>query len=220
MTSHSSRSHNILRMVHGVEESNDVLLKWRIPLLCGLGGLFLLIVGWRVYGYKTGEKVEFIDSASLEAEIIQVDISGAIQKPDVYEIAAGARVQDLLEIAGGFSEEADQVWVARKINLAAKLIDGGKIYIPKVGEVGPPAGGVVKVEQGNTTEVLSETIAKDIVNINTASKDELEDLPGIGPVTAEKIIGNRPYQTIEELVTKKAVGQKTLDKIREQLSVY
>lgn len=192
-------------------------MKWRLPIFFGVGGLLLLLVGWRVYGYKTEEKVEFIDSNGPEAEIIRADISGAVQKPDVYEMAAHARIQDLVEIAGGFSEEADLVWVAKRLNLAAKLTDGVKVYIPKTNEVDEVSTkGRLAVGQ----DVLPETTTKDIVNINTASKSELEELPGVGPVTADKFITNRPYQAIEDLVTKKVIGAKTLEKIKEMVSVY
>lgn len=188
-------------------------MKWRLPTFICIGGILLLFVGLRVYGYKTGEKVEFIETKELETESIRVDISGAVEKPGVYEMVTDQRVADALEIAGGLSEEADREWVAKRLNLAAKLTDGWKIYIPKSGEGD-------QENKENQGMVLAETISEDILNINTASKSELEDLPGIGPVTAEKIITNRPYQNIEELVTKKVLGAKTLEKIKEHVTVF
>lgn len=182
----------------------------RMPLFFALAGLFLLIVGWRIFVFQEPATVEFV-SESPESTLIKVDISGAVVSPDVYELPSGARIGDLLDRAGGLSEEADKEWIARSVNLAGKLVDGTKLYIRPMGEVINTAGA------GNVLSLVSGTEA---ININTASKTELESLPGIGPVTAEKIISGRPYETIDELVSKKAIGAKTLEKIREKIRVY
>lgn len=131
-----------------------------------------------------------------------VDVSGAVEKPGVYDLPAEARVQDALVAAGGMSSEADRKFVSKNLNLAAKITDGGKIYIPLAGEV---VAGV------NTSS---------LININTATASDLDALSGVGPATAEKMINNRPYGSIEELVSKKVVGQKVFDTIKEKISVY
>jgi competence protein ComEA len=100
------------------------------------------------------------------------------------------------------SEEADRDWVETTLNLAAKVSDGDKLFIPTIGE----------------TEV--ESSASDKININTASLSQLDTLYGVGPATAQKIIDGRPYSKIEDLVAKKAVSQTVFDRIKDEISLY
>lgn len=134
-------------------------------------------------------------------EKIAIDVAGAVLKPGVYKLASDARIQDGLVAAGGISEDADRAWIDRYINLAAKVADGTKIYIPFKGE------NMV----GNTSSTI---------NINSASQSGLESLSGIGPVAAEKIIANRPYGAIDELLTKKVVGKSVFEKIKDHITTY
>jgi len=103
-------------------------------------------------------------------------------------------------MAGGLSGNADQ----SKINLAAKITDGQKIYVFAQGE------------NTGTTSIkgITSITGSDLININTASESELDKLPGIGPVTAQKIITSRPYSSLEELLTKKAVSSSVYEKIK------
>jgi competence protein ComEA len=121
---------------------------------------------------------------------------------------ADARVHDALVAAGGLTENADR----KAVNLAAKIADGQKIYIPAIGE------SPVQV-LGSTVSGSSGTDGSGLVSVNNASQSELESLPGIGPVTSQKIIDGRPYSSIEDLVSKKVVGQKTYDKIISLISL-
>ncbi len=143
------------------------------------------------------------DKQNLKPGNMVVDIEGAVQKPGVYKLSYDARVQDLLIAADGLGKDADREKVAKSLNLAAKLTDGAKIYIPFNGE------GSVMGEATNGP-----------ININSASVSDLDSLPGIGKITANKIIANRPYGNIEELVAKKIVGQKVFEEIKEKISVY
>lgn len=149
---------------------------------------------------------------------IYADIEGAVAKPGVYKLPQDSRIQDVLIAAGGLSSEADRSWVAKNLNLALRLNDGAKIYVPKTGE----ASSVLLKNSGSTgnTGSVGASGGTDLVNINTASESELDALSGIGPVTAQKIIDNRPYNSIEEMVSKKAVTQKVFDKIKEKLTIY
>ena len=104
--------------------------------------------------------------------------------------------------AGGLASEADQA----KINLAAKVADGQKIHIASQYEA-----------TSNTQQVISSE--SNLININTASEAELDKLPGIGPVTAAKIISLRPYGTLEELLSKKAVSSSVYGKIKDLVSL-
>ncbi len=135
-----------------------------------------------------------------------------MQKPGVYELSFDSRVKDALLAAGGLSKEADSNMVSKSLNLAAKLKDGAKIYIAYSGEpenlTGAVGGGVLGVGE-----------AEAMVNINSASQAELDSLAGIGEVTANKIIGQRPYTDIEDLLKKKIVGQKVFDGIKSKITV-
>lgn len=109
--------------------------------------------------------------------------------------------------AGGLASSADRDYVAKHLNLAQKLSDGAKIYIPKDGEV----------VNGASTTVLAEQ-AGGLININTASLDSLDSLSGIGQVTAQKIMNGRPYADIQELITKHIITQKVFDKIKSSIT--
>lgn len=142
---------------------------------------------------------------------LTVDVSGAVLHPGVYNLESESRVADALSFAGGITGEADGQWVEKNINRAAKIVDGTKIYIPFVGDkvLTSSNGGIVA---GISTNSKS-------TSVNLATQAELETLTGVGPVTAAKIIENRPYQTLEELVTKKAIGQSLYDKLKGELSL-
>lgn len=148
---------------------------------------------------------------SKEAVIV-VDIEGAVNYPGVYKLAPSSRIEDAFVAAGGLRQDADEAAIAMSMNRAAKLIDGAKIYIPFMGEADNTS-----VAGDQTSSAIS--VRSLGVNINTASKDELEALSGIGPVTAEKIIGGRPYLHIEELVEKKAMSQSVFMKLKDQLTL-
>ena len=152
-------------------------------------------------------------AASPTIKQITVDIEGAVKKPGVYALSADSRIQDAILAAGGMSSAADRKIVAQNINLAAPLTDGAKLYIPAVGEQ--------MVTSSGASDTSSGTVAgSTTVNINQATEEQLDGLPGIGPVTAQKIIANRPYQNVDDLLNKKVVGQSEFTKIKDQVSAY
>lgn len=161
----------------------------------------------------SGEKES---KTSAEKGNIVVDVSGSVAKPGVYRLSENARIEDAILAAGGFSEDADVDWTQHSLNLAAKVSDGMKIYIPKVGEETERDKGVIG---GGTSVGVVGASTNGLVSINSASSSDLEDLPGIGPVTAGKIIDNRPYGSLDELMSKKAVGNATFEKIKELISL-
>lgn len=142
--------------------------------------------------------------ASVAGEIsgrrIQVEASGAVEKPGVYDMPYDSRVKDVLIIAGGLVSKADRNYISKNINLAQRVVDGGKIYFPYVGESG-------------------QTTVGGLININLATATELDSLPSVGPVTAGKIITGRPYQDISELVSKKVVSSSVFQKIKDKIAV-
>lgn len=177
-----------------------------IPLLLGLIGLLLLSYGL-ISLLSSSEKDTVVIEKSEDNNVsskIKVDIEGAVVNPGVYELDNTARIQDALIAAGGFSASADRTIVSKKLNLASRLIDGSKIYIPQKGE---------------ETILTSSGSVEGTININSATAEQLDTLSGIGPTTAEKIINLRPYSSLGDLVTKKAVSQKVFDSIKDKISL-
>ncbi len=163
--------------------------------------------------FKPAAEVAGAATSSGSFAKIKVDVEGEVLHPGVYDLDLNSRVQDALIAAGGLSSTADRNYVNRTINLAQKIADGAKIYIPKIGEAAvsnSAAGSAVTTSVSNTSGPIS---------INSATAQELDSLPSIGPVTAQKIIDNRPYNTIDDLVAKKAVGKATFEKIKDLISL-
>ncbi|MBI2326750.1 ComEA family DNA-binding protein [Candidatus Curtissbacteria bacterium] len=173
------------------------------------GGLFVLALGAGLFFFKnqnSSSDIQIIATTKStergEPTEIVVHVDGAVLSPGVYKLAAGLRVDDAIKMAGGLTEDADQT----KINLAAKLADGQKIYVFATGEQ------VIS----DKSQVISQSTS--LVNINAASESELDKLPGVGPVTAQKIIASRPYSSLEELLTKKAVNKSVWEKIKGMIA--
>ncbi len=196
-----------------------------LPLALGLFGLILFIYGLIALlgsaSNKSDLTFEPAKSASNSAQTqtntqnIIVDVEGAVVKPGTYSLNQGARVQEALVLALGLSEKADRNWVEKNLNLAAKLSDGAKIYIPRLGEAQNSTTNVVQGVSSGTDTVGSSAL----INVNNASLGELDTLPGVGPATAQKIIGNRPYTTVDELLSKKSVNSKVFSQIKDRVSV-
>lgn len=186
-----------------------LLKKYWLPAGLGTLGLMLLVSGLISSLNSKPEQIIFNSAQETKANPtknkIVVDVSGAVIKPGIYSEEEGARIQDALISAGGLAQNADRDWISKNVNLAQKLTDASKIYIPKIGEQVTAASGFE---------------AKNSININSASLSELDSLPGIGPVTAQKIIDNRPYSSVDELLSKKVLTQKIFDKIKPNLSAY
>jgi competence protein ComEA len=170
------------------------------------------------------------------SSMIVAEISGAVNKPGVYSFAGQARVVDLLGKAEGFKEEASEVWISRRLNLAAEISDAQKVYIPfkwdeeELIESTNKVATLVNTTLLNGKETVSstgkngngeESIAEGeriSLNVNTATLEELEELKGIGPSYAQRIIDNKPYEDLYELEEKSGVPVGTLEKIADSLS--
>jgi len=158
---------------------------------------------------------------------IFVDLSGAVKKPGLYEIEFGARLKDIIDKGDGLSDEADTTFFQQNFNLAQVVTDQEKIYIPSILEI----NNGVFIQNQRTLDYLSPGISsnkgvindapttENKININSATIDELDQLPGIGQATANKIITNRPYTTIDDLITKKVVSKSVFDNIKGQISL-
>lgn len=155
---------------------------------------------------------------------MQVHISGAVENPGVYALSPGDRVQDAVAAAGGFTAEAQD----SGLNLAALLEDGARVQVPAKPQAESPAPttGVQPKEEETTDQPPSppapEASTK-LVNINTATQEELETLSGIGPATALKIITfrteNGPFGSIEEIQKVSGIGPVTFENIKDFIRV-
>jgi competence protein ComEA len=155
--------------------------------------------------------------ASPAPPLLVVEVGGAVLHPGVYRLVAGSRVGDAVEAAGGFGPSVDAGAADLGLNLAAPLTDGQAIHVPRRGEVADASGGGGSVAGGGAT--TSSPGAGALVDINHASAEALDALPGIGPATAAKIIGARPFTSVDDLVKRKVLGAATLAKIRALVTV-
>ncbi|HAA90760.1 MAG: Competence protein ComEA [Thermoanaerobacterales bacterium 50_218] len=157
------------------------------------------------------EPAPLLSEEEREAEkTIAVHVAGAVQKPGVYYFPQSARVIDAVEEAG-LLDEAD----LDQLNLARILSDGEKVYVPRVGEVTnliPDNGSVFESPSGSGK-----------INLNTASAEELEELPGIGPVLAQRIIDYREkhgyFKRIEDVQNVSGIGSKRFEQIKDLVTI-
>ncbi len=147
-----------------------------------------------------------------ENKEVMVHISGAVKNPGIIKLDSSKRVVDALEMAGGATDEAD----LDRINLAAKLHDEEKIYIPKIGE--DPKNEIAPLMSSGTSGKASDKI-----NINTADSSELQKIPGVGAKTADKIINYRsqnPFSSIEDIKNVDGIGDKKFESMKDYISTY
>jgi len=157
-----------------------------------------------------------LQSAPTKAPIA-VHVIGAVPRPGLYEFSEGARVQDAIDAAGGLLSSAN----VNSVNLAALLEDGQQLNIPfKDGEAPDVTSSDDElVLPGATEESVVTADGGDKININTASVEEFDALPGIGPTIAQRIVDyrteNGPFQTIEDIMNVSGVGPSTFDNIKD-----
>ena len=194
----------------------EILDKFKIPIGLSLVGIVLIIGGMVTSGIgKQNQKTYPKESLIESVKGISVDVSGAVLKPGVYQLTKDARVEDAISTAGGFSEEVNKEYISKYLNMAQKLSDGSKIYVPFAGDPSTGSG-----EGGGISSPGGVISSQGKININSSTQSELEALPGIGPVTAAKIISGRPYQKIENLLDQKIVSKSVFEKIRGSISIY
>ncbi|WP_366247198.1 ComEA family DNA-binding protein [Terribacillus aidingensis] len=137
-----------------------------------------------------------------------VDIKGEVQNPGVYELAPDSRVEQAIDAAGGLTDKAE----ARSINLAQRVADEQVIYVAAIGE-----GGDLPAQSAGTNA------SSDKININQADSEELTELNGIGEAKAQAIVAfreeNGPFTSIEQLTEVPGIGEKSLENMKEQISL-
>lgn len=191
----------------------------------GLSLIWAAILGAALFMARrpTAEPIEIIPPPTGAAEArpaasptpgpLRVDVAGAVQAPGIYTLPAGSLIADAIAAAGGPAPDAD----LDRINKAAALQDGVQVYVPRIAQplptlINPPtAPAVTRAGQAPTSG--------DLVNLNTASLEELDALPGVGPATAQRIIEGRPYGAVEDLLRVKGIGQATFDKLKPLVTV-
>jgi competence protein ComEA len=181
-------------------------LWWGIAygVLCGLLATGIILLVSRT---PRGEAIELRPPPSPQP--ILVDVTGAVIQPGVYSLPYGSRVVDAIEAAGGLTDDA----LTRSLNLASILEDGQKVWVPQV--TATPLPGTPPDVRASGVEIL--------VNINTSSQSQLEELPEIGPVTALAIIAyretNGPFLKIEDIQKVDGIGTVTFEKIKDLITV-
>jgi competence protein ComEA len=197
----------------------------RWPILGGIvaaAGLFLVALGLVVSGPQPQTAVGVgVGQLAAAASIgpgpttpipttLVVHVAGAVRRPGLVRLAAGSRVADAIEAAGGLGPRVDAARVDRELNLAATVADGDRILVPSRDDTATTGPGA-------TSGGAAAGSSPGRVDLNHASAEALDTLPGIGPATAAKIIAAReekPFSSLDELVSRKVLGQATLTKIK------
>ena len=190
--------------------------------------IILLIIGWRIYTQEQNAitivpAVDSIESSiekeNMQEEICIVHISGAVSNPGVYQLNGNKRIIDVVKIAGGELENAN----VDAVNLAAHIFDGQKIVIPFLAE-NSGENNNQNVLPNNNPEQYGYSSQNNLVNLNTATSSQLEDLPGIGPVLAKSILEYRQkygqFRDIADIKNVGGIGEKRFESIKEYITVY
>ena len=193
--------------------------------------LVIILIGWKYYDSKNYEEVnsqEILNSntkkeninSNEEEDMMAVHITGEVKKSGVVKIKEGSRIEDIIEAAGGLTENAD----ITNVNLAFVVEDGMKIRIPSINEektdedyITEDSGkGVIMTDENTST-------SSSVININTASESELEQLPGIGPSISSRIIEyrnkNGKFKSIEDIKNVTGVGDSKFEKIKDLIKI-
>ena len=208
---------------------DDFLERWRIQIIAVLlvvigVGIIVLLARWPRLSSSVAEagsapsklpQTVLPAIRTAEPRQLKVYVTGAVMRPGVYTFRDGDRVEDALKAAGGATADAD----LSRLNLAQRLRDEGYVTVPRKSDTP-----VLAPTFSSASGPVSSPAASGKVNINTASLAELDALPGIGATYAQRIIDyrtkNGPFQTINDLVSKKIVPQSTFDKMKDLIAVW
>ena len=173
-----------------------------------LAGRFLLGAGTTTVAPLPPPPSEGAGVAGLPTARVVVDVVGAVRRPGLYRLGQGSRIADAVARAGGATGKAE----LSMVNLAAPLADGEQVVVPKRDAAGAAAGGVA----GGSAEAGPSTGP---VHLSTATLDQLDSLPGVGPVTAQKILDYRAkhgaFSSVDELDAVPGIGPSRMDQLRD-----
>jgi competence protein ComEA len=171
----------------------------------------------RISARAVDRAVTTTTTTSTNQSRIAVHVAGAVARPGVVELPTGARVIDAVEAVGGAPAEAD----LDRLNLAAKLVDGERVFVPKVGQADPGVAAGDAAATGDSSSASTTPSAK--VDLNTATQTQLEALPGIGPAYAQAIIAERQrrggFKAVNELRSVRGIGDKRFAEIAPLVTV-
>ena len=195
---------------------NQIIIAFIAIIICIVIVIYILSLNQQ--NFNNYEDLEITDTEEIveepeEKEKIKVHIAGSVVSEGIVELEEGARVADAIDQAGGTTADANM----NQVNLAYKVQDGQKIYIPNINEeeyeITEDMEGIQNIYETNS----------DIININTATQTELELLPGIGPSTASKIIKyreeNGEFKTIDDIKNVSGIGDAKFESIKDQITV-
>lgn len=197
----------------------------RRRIALGVGGALAAMVVAMLVVWPAGGPPAEVDlpaaadpGAPAGREPVHVHGAGALVRPGLYRLPAGSRVADLIEAAGGPTAEAD----VHQLNLAARVSDGDRVYVPRIGEVTTGEAGAGQADgAGPGAGAVASQGGK--LDLNTATQAQLEDLPGVGPATASAILDERKrrgrFKSVEELLDVRGIGPAKLDQIRDLVRV-
>lgn len=155
-----------------------------------------------------------------------VEVAGAVARPGLYHLAAGSRVADAIAAAGGYSRRVDATRTTAAVNLAAHLADGDRVLVPSRDDPAATrggSGGSASVGADGSSSSPGGAAGSALLDLNRATAAELDALPGIGPVTAAKIVAarqERPFRSVAELRERKLVGPSVFARLRSLVTVH
>ena len=177
-------------------------------LIAVVAGIAVVYAIFQAIDERSGPPILIEDAAATVPVVIEV--RGEVEAPGVYELPPGARLQDAITAARGLSNNAD----LSTVNLARRLRDGELVVILAL----PSPGSTPAVPASGVGDASGAAAPRATININTATADELETLPGIGDVTAARIIAyrelNGPFRSVDELIHVQGVSSRTIDQFR------
>lgn len=188
-----------------------------IQIIIFLSGTLSVIFGL----YKLFSDPPVIEESESACEldpefgVITVDIGGAVNNPGVYELKLGSRINDLISVSNGFTDTVDKYHINKVLNLSKRLDDGEKIYIPTMEE----SKMAIEGSQNNVASSNDSASVEKIISINTASKESLMGLEGIGEKRADDIISGRPYSSLNDLLSKEIVTNSIYENIKNSISL-
>lgn len=189
----------------------------RSMAIAGAAIVAAVTVGWLLLRPPAGPPTEELlplagatstsSSTTAAPSTLVVHVAGAVSEPGVYEVPADARVMDVIDAAGGPTADAD----VEQLNLAAPVVDGSRIYVPRFGEIAPAVSGA------------SAAADEGPLDLNAATLEQLDALPGIGPTTAQAILDERErrggFRSVDELLEVRGIGPAKLEQLRDLVRV-